>query len=1109
MAENTIDQMQDVFPVSFEFVKGEQPSATKLTGWVKQTNTGFARMTKAVGDPWEYTSHSGTSGSYLLSPERLAQASLSRMIGPSDYVSPRGASFQEPINTPLTVVLPSYRNTWNLGFPLVSLTSDVLPSDAGMDTVSKLTWGVDITVGLGPAFYFLNEVASPDLVDSYGDFYVDYYAGSITGYSQANSVINLQISNIHMLGPGVPWGTSNIIPHWNTDATLCWVTETASGGGTSIYTVALPQANARSRETDPDSNILGAVLHGDISVGDQVQWGTYTSGETAEYRLPISLTSNLTTGDQIPEGFMYIWDNDTSRIMPQTECYYVDENTVEVHTPEGWLTEGGTVRVIVTGTSLAEAVHYLMTVQREGRHVGLSTGQHQDTIHYTPPISHSSLADSYTGEIPSTTTEPTKYYFRESSYPVNPHPQYMHRAGYMDDDEDGNSANAMRGYLVFAGVYDGSYDLGAGDDSGTMSSTYGIMFGGGTASGLSRNASLSWEGGVNVATWGGSGYTADRLGFGIDELAAQRMGDERYGALTYTPWYGMPLYIRGAIGRGNDSYIGGVLGFDMGRRNELNYMKLEVAYRDGSYDEPNQACRINQSSVTALDITPGLTASSVCNRLAAEQVREFRFRGGSYNADALNANDGLGGTDAAQTFDETLSHDAIMADSTPGYYGVDGECAVDFRIGDEITNSGFSSSTNNGTKTITAVYQSGGDTYIYVAETVVDESSPSGALVKSEANEFNAYFTSPGMVGADFINVYSNAIFFSDTGSGETTSFTDRGNTWLDTGGSATYPSGIYYVPQDTDGPYFTLSGYDSSLGVSSQALAVGDRYGFWYTSHKSGPAAFMNYDSSIILASGFDSSDLEDRISTVRSLSDGGQIAIACGDNAVAYGVAALASSSIGLTLYTSGDYPDIRMTAWNGDIAIRTYTSGSIAIDSTEGLDLYSDTTLDLSAGGKLLLRNMTHPYSATLSSADVGMAVENTFYGEAEGGWRWHSREWGASGQDESLMYLLRSAFQVEVEDGSSSDDATLYLTPSTFTVNTDGNMSLNCSGGNLLLNPSSDDNMIILSTYVKDTSGDPSGSFSEGSIYINSADGRLKMYITSDTADKWVTLATWTP
>jgi hypothetical protein len=1057
---NTIDQMQDVFPVAFDFVKGEQPTAIKLTGWVKQTDTAFARMTKAVGDPWEYTAHSSTSGAYFLSPDRLAQASLARIIGPSDYVSPRGGSFQEAVAS-VTVSLPAYRNTWNVGFPLVKLTSDMLPSDAGMSKISKLMWTSEIVATVAPSGLFTTEVAAADLVQSTGQFYVDYYTGSITTYDVATSAITLTISNLHMLGPGVPWGTSNIIPHWNSSTTLCWVTQVSTGSGTTLYNVALPTVVSGSRDTGLGNSLLGAVADADTSVANIPQWGVPISGGTAQYRMPVSLTNNLSTGDLIPDGFMYVWDESTGRIVPQTEFIYQDATNVRVQTPTGWLTEGGTVRLILTGTSLAEAVHHLMSVQREGRHLGLSTGQHQDTLHYMVPISHHDLVDSFSGSIPSSTTEPTKYCYRESSYPINPHPQYIHRAGYMEDDEAGNSGNAMRGWLGFAGRYDvdSTYKLGAGTSAGTMGATYGLIFGGGTTTSVSRNSSLSWEGGVNVDTWTSDSAYADKLGFGIDELGAQRMGDERYGALTYTPWYGMPLYIQGASGRGDDAYIGGVLGMDMGVRNEMNYIKLEVAARSGSYDVPNQPCYSSQSGTTKLDITPGLTFSTVCNRLSPEQIREFRFRGGSWNERVRNANDGLGGTDAAKTFDTSTSHDCTMA-SAAGYYRINGNYAVHYRVGETITNAGFASSTNNGTKTVTGLGETGSYTYIYVSGTVVTEASPTGATITSNVNEFNAYFTSPGMVGADFINVYSNAIFFSDTGTGKTTSFTDRGETWMNTVAAGSEPSGLYFFPDGaTIGkPYLAFTAYDSTVGSSTTPFEVGDRWGLNYSSANGGNVSIQSTAGTALF--NMLSITLISSLNLNLTTTSSGDINLTAADD-----VSIVAADNMSLT---AAD-----------DISISATGTGS-----SEGMiDLYGNRHIHLYTNS-----------SPTFTPGNGGIMIEaeGSAITHAVAGWDIYAGSTPYSSNQSSQLYGRSDSITALVEDSGGSTQAF-------FTIS-DTHMTLRTYNGDITLTASSE---IVSSTIYGNTgSGTSVVVNSSGYLRRSSSSRKHKENIAQLEDTSWI-------
>jgi len=223
------DNMQDVFPVSFDFVPGEQPSNVKLTGWIKQTDTAFSKITKAIGDPWDYNSHSG-SAAYTLSPAKLAQTSVSRFAGPSDYASPRGASFQEEITDPTVIYLKGNRNQWCVGFPLVYLAAPLSLADSGSGKVQDMSWGVDIVDTVGHS-EFGTEKTSQAEVQADGDFYIDYKAGIITTYTALASDFYLTINKINMFGPGSPWGTSNIIPHWTQTTSLCYVTIISTVGG--------------------------------------------------------------------------------------------------------------------------------------------------------------------------------------------------------------------------------------------------------------------------------------------------------------------------------------------------------------------------------------------------------------------------------------------------------------------------------------------------------------------------------------------------------------------------------------------------------------------------------------------------------------------------------------------------------------------------------------------------------------------------------------------------------------------------------------------------------------------------------------------------------------
>ncbi|MCK4260729.1 MAG: hypothetical protein KAX49_17255, partial [Halanaerobiales bacterium] len=89
------DHFADVFPDILDFVKGEQPTAAKFNGMAQLIDGAFADITEGIGDPWDTQGHTCIGGDFTLSPKNLAQASLARIIGPSDYLSPSGVTLKE------------------------------------------------------------------------------------------------------------------------------------------------------------------------------------------------------------------------------------------------------------------------------------------------------------------------------------------------------------------------------------------------------------------------------------------------------------------------------------------------------------------------------------------------------------------------------------------------------------------------------------------------------------------------------------------------------------------------------------------------------------------------------------------------------------------------------------------------------------------------------------------------------------------------------------------------------------------------------------------------------------------------------------------------------
>ena len=731
------DQMQDVFAVNFDFKKGEQPSHIKLSGWVKQTNSAFSDITRSIGDPWMYQSH----GDRELSPEKLAQASLARIIGPSDWLSPHGASWNESCNA--VISLSPNRNSWSLGYPLVSVGSMLTPvSSVGDVTSLSATWDTVATFsGAHHDALFSTRKNYPYLVQAPGDYYVDFLAGIITSYSMPGSTISLSITGLCMFGPGVPWATANVIPTWD-DGTLCHVVETNNSGGESTYTITFPSVKTGTRSTGSNlKNTKGNVSYNVPAAGaDAVH---------AKYRLPYSIVSSFSSSssEPVPEGFLLLWDG--TRLVPNVRFYVMDDGSghvdpykIQAITLADTLTEGATVRIIVTGTSVSEALNYLMNSTRSNTHSGLVDGQDGKTLSYTSPLTHYDLADRFGGSVnyAGTDIDKSAFLFRESLYPTNDHPQYLHRAGYMSEDKDGNTGNAMRGNILFSQekpAYSSEYSL----ESPLFLNSYGLRFG----------APLD---GPRIS-FHGARDSAKNLPFGINGIGILKdTSHDTYGALTIRAYENMPLYLHSSD---NTPYNAGAsIAFDYGSTHEMNYIKLLPGNRIGNFGDPvNLPANLGQTSwATTLPMTPDLD-----NSLHPYQVREWRFRGVPW----------IGGA------------------------------------------------TNRGLGDIGRQY----------------------------------YFTSPGMVGADFLNVYSNAIFFSEEGDGKLTSWHTTGCNWF-VDHSQPKPIGMYYMP---DGDASTSLGnindphYQFYTGSSTSQTyldgVIGFRRNLLYSHGENGRDCFLSLSAS------------------------------------------------------------------------------------------------------------------------------------------------------------------------------------------------------------------------------------------------------------------------
>ena len=82
----TGETLGSVFPITVEFVRGEQPSNEKFTGWAAQTDAGLEQVAKAVGDIW--SEQFATNSLFVASHRPQHIMNLARLIGPASALNP-------------------------------------------------------------------------------------------------------------------------------------------------------------------------------------------------------------------------------------------------------------------------------------------------------------------------------------------------------------------------------------------------------------------------------------------------------------------------------------------------------------------------------------------------------------------------------------------------------------------------------------------------------------------------------------------------------------------------------------------------------------------------------------------------------------------------------------------------------------------------------------------------------------------------------------------------------------------------------------------------------------------------------------------------------------
>lgn len=397
------DKLKKTLPVSVRFSDGELITGAKLNTVMSSLERSLLLLEKAIGDlddqsyPYfesadtlSQASGRNSSEGTIGSDRKLEITNLARLIGPASALNPIHITDVSYAETQVVETIPSSGHVFV--FKYVPNTSSDAP--AFIDTAVFQTY---------VAGRLLSE-AGEYSITSNGEVYT-YSAmngGTVTYYAD----VGMENTGDAMADP--TWSTYNVIPDQN-QPTKCTVVGPTAG----LYTVTLPLAT-HSVVDDAGSN--ETLDTSDLSYGLRI-------------RLPIVL-QDLVSGTEIPEGFLYLRDDDTGEIYKDAQYY--SHNTYEFKIGGATLDTAHSFTVLTVGSNITETLLDLklkLWQHRRGR----------DTQSIYPA-----------SQIVKATGIGTDELYVPSEVPYNTFPQYLHRDGWFtaDDDNNINDQNGMRGDLV-------------------------------------------------------------------------------------------------------------------------------------------------------------------------------------------------------------------------------------------------------------------------------------------------------------------------------------------------------------------------------------------------------------------------------------------------------------------------------------------------------------------------------------------------------------------------------------------------------------------------------------------------------------------------------------
>lgn len=492
--------------INTTFADGEQITGAKLNGALGQLEDAIEFINKAIGDINNQNSSNAGSNVSNLSILPSSGPSLGRLVGSANWLNPKRLGLvRKTITLEMGYIqggeisyeissgnAPFFTKHFRLPFPPVILTKNYIPGGNSRKTMGDLTvayswdgapgsWAIAAPTGgtyTDGTAKVATRVSNYEDLNQNGEYLVTPDGTIILYQSLDSSPEGFKLTyTFDTIGDAFTGATLNVIPDFAQVTTLCDVTDNGDGtydvvlptiealmgsefsGGGFTGTFGGPDFTLRSKDPNVFHPYDNASFSGSPSTGSP-SYGTQCT-------LPEIIETRFSDSETIPEGYIYIWDEETDSVLNSGTFTYLSSTSVRV---SGLTLVAGTnrYRIVVPGADTSHIVSNLKESYVRHTHDGRIDS---DGIFRGERIRHADLIcpnAQYDG-----------FTHSEWGPEVNPHPQYLARWGHDTNDGgttqgEGNFQNIMSGDLVFGTANAPNSEYAVTSDS------YGIYFGSGS-----------------------------------------------------------------------------------------------------------------------------------------------------------------------------------------------------------------------------------------------------------------------------------------------------------------------------------------------------------------------------------------------------------------------------------------------------------------------------------------------------------------------------------------------------------------------------------------------------------------------------------------------------